>query len=76
MPQPLPRAFRRQLQVLDEEKVARVVREVGDEEPASVAGAASPGDRLRGIPATGRGCGGAIRGTNPVGALLSGDFRG
>src|SRR6478735_349276 len=63
MAQPLPRALRRQRQAADEAKVARILREVGDEEPASVAGAAAPGDRLRGIPAIGRGCSGAIRGS-------------
>jgi len=55
--------LRRQRQAADEAKVARILREVGDEEPASVAGAAAPGDRLRGIPAIGRGCSGAIRGS-------------
>jgi hypothetical protein len=57
------------------EKVAKIVAEVGEEEPVYAAGAAPPGNRLRGIPAIGRGCGGAISGTHPLGALLSADGR-
>ena len=77
VPQPLPRAYRRQLQAQDEAKVARIVKEVGDEPPSSSAGATAAGDsrRLRGIPAVGRGCAGAIRGSNPVGALLAQESR-
>ena len=67
VPQPLPRAFRRQLAALDAEKVGRIVREVGGADPGGVAGVTAGGDerRLRGIPAVGRGCGGEIRGTPP-----------
>ena len=67
MPQPLPRAYRRQEQTGDTEKVDRILREVGDEQPASAAGATAAGDerRLRGIPAVGRGCSGAIAGSRP-----------
>jgi hypothetical protein len=78
MPQPLPRAFRRQLEADDRAKVARIVREVGEEDVAGVAGGTAGGDerRLRGIPAVGRGCAGAIRGTNPVAELLRRESRG
>jgi hypothetical protein len=54
VPQPLPRAYRRQLQVEDQAKLDRIIREAGgDEEPVNAAGATAPGDsrRLRGIPA-------------------------
>ena len=74
MAQPLPRPFRRRLQALDAEKVARIVGEVGElEAPASAAGATAAGDaaRLRGLPAVSRHTSGAIPGTNPVGALLA-----
>ena len=79
MPQPLPRAFRRQLQVEDAEKVARIVAEVEgvEEELSSSAGATAAGDgrRLRGLPAIGRGSSGAIPGTDPPRALLAKERR-
>jgi hypothetical protein len=67
VPQPLPRSYRRQLAVEDQEKLERILRDVGGEAPSSSAGATAAGDerRLRGIPAIGRGCAGAIRGTRP-----------
>ena len=74
MPQPLPRAFRLQLQALDSEKVARIVAEAGElEELASVAGATAAGDaaRLRGLPAVSRHTSGAVAGSDPLRALLS-----
>jgi hypothetical protein len=57
VPQPLPRAFRRQLESEDREKAARIVRDA-----ETYVGGTAGGDerRLRGIPAVGRGCGGAI----------------
>ena len=70
MPQPLPRAYRRQEQTGDTEKVDRILREVGDEQPASAAGAAGDERRLRGVPAIGRGVAGAIRGTRPRDGLF------
>ena len=72
MVQPLPRAFRRQLQAEDAAKLDRIIREVEEREPSRSAGVTAGGDerRLRGVPAIGRGVAGAIRGTNPVGALL------
>ena len=70
VPHPLPRAWRRQEQAADRENLDRIVREVGDDEPPSVAGAAAPADRLRGIPAIGGGVSGAIRGTRPGDSLF------
>jgi hypothetical protein len=77
VPQPLPRAYRRQLQVEDQAKLERILAEVVDEEPSSAAGATAPGDsrRLRGIPAVGRGVAGAIQGTNPVAELMRRESR-
>jgi hypothetical protein len=78
VPQPLPRAYRRQLQAEDVEKVDRILVEVGEAEtPLTAAGATAAGDwaRLRGIPAVGRGCAGAVRGSTPVGALLAKEAR-
>jgi hypothetical protein len=74
----IPRAFRRQLQAEDTEKLDRIIREAGgDEEPSSAAGATAAGDsrRLRGIPAVGRGCSSTIPGTDPVRALLAREAR-
>ncbi len=73
VPQPLPRAYRRQLQAEDSAKVVEIVREVGEaEEPPSVAGATAAGDerRLRGIPAISRGTSGAVFGSDPLRAFL------
>jgi hypothetical protein len=72
VPQPLPRAFRRQLAAEDSAKVERIVREAEGAAVDSVAGVTAGGDsaRLRGVPAIGRGVSGAIRGTNPVAELL------
>ena len=73
MPQPLPRAYRRQLEAQDERKIDRILVEVGEtQQPASAAGATAAGDwqRLRGLPAIGRGCSGAIRGTRPGDGLF------
>jgi hypothetical protein len=60
-------------QVADMAKITRIVAQVGElEEPTSATGATAAGDaaRLRGIPAVGRGCAGAIRGSNPVAELM------
>jgi hypothetical protein len=72
VPQPLPRAWRRQEQAADRENVDRILREVSDEPPSSGAGATAAGDwrRLRGIPAIGRGVAGAIRGSRPGDSLF------
>ena len=54
----------------------RILAEVGDEVLTTV-GATAAGDprRLRGLPAVGRGCGGAVFGTDPLGALLAKESR-
>ena len=72
VPQPLPRAYRRQLQAEDAANVERIVAEVGEQDVSGVAGVTSGGDerRLRGIPAIGRGVPGAIRGTRPGDGLF------
>lgn len=73
MPQPLPRAWRRQQQALDTEKVARIVAETGaTEEPRNSAGVTAAGDgrRVRGLPAIGKGVTGAIRDTRPGDGLF------
>jgi hypothetical protein len=77
VPQPLPRAYRRQLQAEDQAKLERILAEVVDEEPSSAAGATAAGDsrRLRGIPAVGRGCSSTITGTDPLQALLAKESR-
>ncbi len=72
MPLPLPRAYRRQLQADDDAKLARILRELGDDVPASAAGATAGGDwqRLRGIPAIRPGVAGAIRNARPGDGLF------
>ena len=71
----MPRAFRRQQQALDMEKVARITAE--PVEPSSSAGATAGGDgrRLRGIPAVARGTSGAVFGPDPLRALLAKERR-
>jgi hypothetical protein len=70
MRRPLPRAFRKQQEALDMQKVAKIVGE--STEPTSSAGVTAGGDgrRLRGIPVVG-GTGGAVFGTDPLRALLA-----
>jgi hypothetical protein len=78
VPQPLPRAYRRQLQLEDQAKLERILAEVGEAgAPSSSAGATAAGDprRLRGPPAIGRGCSSTIPGTDPVRALLAKERR-
>jgi hypothetical protein len=70
--------YRRQLQALDEQRLAAILLELGEEAPpAGWTGATAPGDRrrLRGIPAVSRGTSGAIAGTDPVRALLAKERR-
>jgi hypothetical protein len=66
VPQPL-RAFRRQQQLEDLEKVERIVSEV--EPPAVSSGVTAGGDveRLRGLPAVSRHTRGAVFGTDRSG---------
>ncbi len=78
VPQPLPRFLDRQ-RMLDEQRrvLDRILLEVGDEAPASAAGATAVGDprRLRGLPAVGRGTGGTVFGTDPLRALIAKESR-
>lgn len=59
----MPRAYRRQLEAEDVERVDRATRHVTEDLPQGTAG------RLRGIPAIGRGVPGAIRDTRPGDSL-------
>jgi hypothetical protein len=79
----LPR-FEQELQRrADEQKLARILLEVGEDEPDAVTDSghltrAQHHDptRMRGIPIVGRsGYGGAIPGTSPLGALLAKERR-
>ncbi len=76
---PLPRFLAHLQKVEDARKLARIVLEAGGDEepPKQSAGATSGGDweRLRGLPAIGRGVSGAIRGTDPVRALIAKERR-
>jgi hypothetical protein len=60
----MPRAYRRQMEAQDREKVERITRTQEQRLDQGSAG------RLRGIPAIGRGCPGHIRDTDPGGNLL------
>lgn len=65
----LPRFRRRQEEADSRRKIARILLETGEAAPErAAAGATAPGDvlRLRGIPAIGRGVGGAMAGTDPA----------
>jgi hypothetical protein len=71
----LPR-FDRELQLEDAKKMRRVVIETGhDDELVTCATAGGDPRRLRGIPAVGRGTGGAIAGSDPLAALLAKEGR-
>jgi hypothetical protein len=76
VPRLLPRFYRFQ-QREEERKLARILLESGGEDPPATNGKpltrSADGhdpERLRGLPAIGRNVSGAIRGTDPVGALL------
>jgi hypothetical protein len=60
----------------DARKLARLLDETSEVTPATRATAGGDGRRLRGIPAVGRGPGGAIAGTQPESALLRKQPRG
>jgi hypothetical protein len=60
----MPRAYRRQLEAQDTERVERITRTETIRLDQGSAG------RLRGIPAIGRNCPGHIRDTDPGGNLL------
>ena len=74
VPQPLPRAFRRQLQAEDAAKLERILVDVGELAPEEdeVRPSARGGDwrRMRGVPVVGPGVGGTSIGTDPLRALL------
>jgi len=62
----------------DARKLAKILLETGDEEPPpTTKGSSNGGDweRLRGLPAIGRGCSGAIRGSDPLGEVLRREHR-
>jgi hypothetical protein len=63
----LVRLTREQMQRQAAAVTARILLEVGEDLPSSTGGATAAGDarRLRGLPAVGRGIGGAIPGTRP-----------
>lgn len=57
----------------DERKLAAILLETGEALPVKqTAGSTSGGDeqRLRGLPAVGRGVSGAIKGTDPLGEVI------
>jgi hypothetical protein len=72
--------FQRQMEAMkDAERLTRILLEVGagEDEPPKVTGQTPVGDweRLRGLPAVGRGVSGAMRGTDPLRALLAKESR-
>ena len=74
VPQRLPRFYRAQLQIEDERKLAKIILEAeeGDEIPRLVNGADGHNwERRRGLPLISKGVGGAMRGTDPLGALIA-----
>ena len=60
----MPRAYRRQLEAQDQQRVEAITRTAADELTTGSAG------RLRGIPAIGPNCPGHIRDTDPGGRLI------
>jgi hypothetical protein len=74
VPQPLPRFQADEERAADAAKIKGLLAELGqDDVPPELLNATAGGDsrRLRGIPAIGRGCPGAIRGSDPISALMS-----
>lgn len=78
MPQPLPRFLAELEKREDLRRLVKILAESGDDtnEPGPVGGT-SGGDweRLRGLPAVGRGVSGAIRGTDPARETIRRDSR-
>jgi hypothetical protein len=66
----LPRHRKVQEAAEDARKLNRLLDETSEVTPAARATAGGDRRRLRGIPAVGRGTGGAIAGTSPESALL------
>ena len=83
MPQPLPRFELALQRWADAQRLARILLEVGADEPDEVTDSSHPTRaqhhdpaRSRGIPIVGRsGYGGAIPGTDPLRALLAKECR-
>jgi hypothetical protein len=74
VPQRLPRFFRRQEEIEDERRLARILLETGEALPEEVKRSGAPGGdrrRLRGLPCVSKGVAGVIAGTDPVAALLA-----
>jgi hypothetical protein len=69
----LPRAFRQQERLADEQKLARILLETGEALPESEVHPSARGSdwrRMRGVPVCGPGIGGTAIGTDPVRELL------
>lgn len=77
IPYKLDRWFERELLRSHSERViGKIEREVGSRaKPVEGATAAGDPSRLRGLPAIGRGVGGAINGTDPERELLKSEWR-
>jgi hypothetical protein len=78
VPRPLPRFELALQRRADEQKLARILIETGEDAPPETlarATLAGDGRRLRGIPAVSRGTSGAIAGTDPLRALLAKERR-
>ena len=78
MPQHLPRFHAQHQRIDDERKLGRILLETGEAAPPKVtAGSTAGGDseRLRGLPAIGRGVSGAIRGSDPLGEVIRREHR-
>lgn len=65
VPEILPRFYRELQKLEDATKLGRILEETGDVPELTRATAAGDERRLRGIPAVGRGCVGAIPGSRP-----------
>ena len=78
MPAQLPRFHAHHQRIEDERKLAKILLETGEmAPPAQTAGVTSGGDpeRLRGLPAIGRGVSGAMRGSDPLRSLIAKEHR-
>jgi hypothetical protein len=71
VPELLPRFSKAMQAIEDARKLGQILMETGDVPEVTRATAAGDPRRLRGLPAVGRGSGGAIHGTNPLHALLA-----
>jgi hypothetical protein len=78
VPQPFPRLLRELERRADAKKLARILVESGEAAPTATTitrvSHADP-DRLRGLPAVGRGCSSTMPGTDPLRALLAKERR-